>query len=68
VYNRAAVISNNKDANVITIIVYGLGPTNRNTDSEKAAITSFRRVYNHDPVNPLVRNIVRAIAYSGTSR
>ncbi|MDD2680801.1 MAG: hypothetical protein PHE20_01705 [Patescibacteria group bacterium] len=68
VYNRSAVMSNNKDANAITIIAYGLRPTNRNTNSEKAAIISFRYVYAHDPVNPLAWNIVRAIAYSGTSR
>jgi len=68
VYNRAADMSNNKDENAITIIAYGLRPTNRNTDSEKAAIISFRHVYAHDPVNSLAWNIVRAIAYSGTSR
>lgn len=68
VYNRDAVMSNNKDANAITIIAYGLRPTNRNTNSEKAAIKSFRYVYAHDPVNPLAWNIVRAIAYSGASR
>jgi len=61
-------MTNNKDANAITIIAYGLRPTTRNTASEKAAIKSFRYVYAHDPVNPLAWNIVRAISYSGATK
>jgi len=68
VYKREAVMSNNKDENAITIIAYGLRPINRNTASEQAAITTFRSVYDHNPVNPLAWNIVRAIAYSGATR
>ncbi|MFA5131189.1 MAG: hypothetical protein WC467_02080 [Patescibacteria group bacterium] len=68
VYNRAANMSNNKDANAVTIIAYGLRPTSRNTKSEQTAILSFRYVYAHAPINSLAWNIVRAIAYSGAAR
>jgi hypothetical protein len=68
VYARNAVMTNNIDENAIMVIAYGLLPLNRNLNSEKVAIKTFRWVYGHDPVNALAWNIVRAIAYSGAKR
>jgi hypothetical protein len=68
VYLRDANMSNNIDENAIMVIAYGLRPTNRNLNSEKVAIKTFRYVYGHDPVSALAWDIVRAIAYSGAKR
>jgi hypothetical protein len=68
VYKRNAVMTNNIDENAIMVIAYGLLPLNRNLNSERVAIKTFRYVYGHDPVNALAWNIVRAIAYSGATR
>jgi len=68
VYQRAAVISEPPDNAAVSIIAYGLRPTARNLNSEKAAIKTFRAVYGHDPASALAWDIVRAIAYSGAKR
>jgi len=68
VYKRAPNMSNANDNAAVTVIAYGLRPTNRNTNSEKAAIKSFKYVYGHDPINALAWDIVRSIAYSGAKR
>ncbi|MFA6514435.1 MAG: hypothetical protein WCT50_04095 [Patescibacteria group bacterium] len=68
VYARSAVMTNNIDENAIMVIAYGLLPLQRNLNSEKVAIKTFRWVYAHDPVNALAWNIVRSIAYSGAKR
>ncbi len=68
VYARNAVMTNNIDENAIMVIAYGLLPLQRNLNSEKVAIKTFRWVYGHAPVNALAWNIVRAIAYSGATR
>jgi hypothetical protein len=68
VYARDAVMSNNIDENAIMIIAYGLMPLPRNLNNERIAITTFRWVYGHNPVNALAWNIVRAIAYGGAGR
>jgi len=68
VYARNAVMTNNIDQNAIMVIAYGLLPLNRNLNSERVAIKTFRWVYGHDPVNALAWNVVRAIAYSGARR
>ncbi|MBI4779186.1 hypothetical protein HY797_01900 [Candidatus Falkowbacteria bacterium] len=56
------------DNAAVTVIAYGLRPTARNTNSEKAAIKSFKTIYGHAPVSALAWDIVRAIAYSGAKR
>ena len=61
-------MTNNIDENAIMVIAYGLLPLNRNLNSERVAIVTFRHVYGHNPVNALAWNIVRAIAYSGATR
>lgn len=68
VYLRNADMTNNIDENAIMVIAYGLLPLQRNLNSEKVAIKTFRYVYGHDPVNALAWNVVRAIAYSGAKR
>lgn len=68
VYIRDANLEKNIDENAIMVIAYGLLPLNRNLDSERTAINTFKWVYKHNPVNALAWNIVRAIAYSGAKR
>ncbi|MHB8904273.1 MAG: hypothetical protein ACYC40_04200, partial [Patescibacteria group bacterium] len=68
VYKRSPDMKQANDNAAVTIIAYGLRPTARNTNSEKAAIKSFRYIYGHDPINALAWDIVRAIAYSGAKR
>lgn len=68
VYARNANLNNNIDENAIMVIAYGLLPSQRNLNSEKVAIKTFKWVYKHAPVNALAWNIVRAIAYSGATR
>lgn len=68
VYNREANMNNANDNAAVSIIAYGLRPTARNTNSEKAAIKAFKYVYGHNPANSLAWDIVRAIAYSGAKR
>lgn len=68
VYKRAANMAQANDNAAVSIIAYGLRPTARNLNSEKAAIKSFRAIYGHDPISALAWDIVRAIAYSGATR
>lgn len=68
VYLRAANMDNPNDNAAVSVIAYGLRPANRNLNSEKAAIKSFKYVYGHNPVSSLAWDIVRAIAYSGATR
>lgn len=68
VYARNANLSNNIDENAIMVIAYGLLPSQRNLNSEKVAIKTFKWVYGHNPVSALAWNVVRAIAYSGATR
>ncbi len=68
VYQRAPNMSQANDNAAVTVIAYGLRPANRNTNSEKAAIKSFKAIYGHNPVSALAWDIVRAIAYSGATR
>ncbi len=68
VYKRSANMLQANDNAAVTVISYGLRPTNRNLNSEKAAIKSFKAIYGHAPVSALAWDIVRAIAYSGAKR
>lgn len=68
VYNREANMNNGHDNAAVSIIAYGLRPTARNTNSEKAAIKTFKSIYGHNPSSSLAWDIVRAIAYSGATR
>lgn len=68
VYKRSPDMDQPNDNAAVTVIAYGLRPGNRNLNSEKAAIKSFKAVYAHNPVSALAWDIVRAIAYSGATR
>ena len=68
VYKRTANMQQTNDNAAVTVIAYGLRPGNRNLNSERAAIKSFRAIYGHNPVSALAWDIVRAIAYSGAKR
>ena len=68
VYLRSANMDNPNDNAAVSVIAYGLRPSNRNLNSEKTAIKSFKYVYGHNPVSSLAWDIVRAIAYSGATR
>ncbi len=68
VYDRQANLNNNIDKNAIMVVAYGLLPLQRNLNSEKVSIKTFRWVYAHDPINALAWNVVRSVAYSGAKR
>ena len=68
VYKRDADMKNAHDNAAVTVIAYGLRPSARNLNSEKAAIKIFKAIYGHNPVSALAWDIVRAIAYSGAKR
>ncbi|MDO8592341.1 MAG: hypothetical protein Q7R92_01040 [bacterium] len=68
VYKRAPDMKQPNDNAAVTVIAYGLRPANRNLNSEKAAIKSFKAIYKHAPVSALAWDIVRSIAYSGAKR
>ncbi|MBI4812535.1 hypothetical protein HY798_03830 [Candidatus Falkowbacteria bacterium] len=68
VYLKDADMKNAYDNAAVTVMAYGLRPSNRNLNSEKAAIKTFKAIYGHNPVSALAWDIVRAIAYSGAKR
>ena len=69
VYLRAADMDNNPNDNAaVTIIAYGLRPDDRNLDSEKTAIITFKAIYGYNPASATDWDTVRAIAYSGAIR
>ncbi|MBI4812538.1 carboxypeptidase regulatory-like domain-containing protein [Candidatus Falkowbacteria bacterium] len=68
IYKKDADLKNAHDNAAITIIAYGLRPTDRSLNSEKTAIKFFKGIYGHNPVSTLAWDIIRAIAYSGAKR
>jgi hypothetical protein len=68
VYNKNADMKNANDNAAVTVMAYGLRPSDRNLNSEKAGIKIFKAIYGHNPVSALAWDIVRAIAYSGAKR
>jgi hypothetical protein len=68
VYRRSMKENNQNDDSAITIISYGLRPANRNMESEKSAIKTFKDVYGKNPESATDWDLVRAIAYSGCKR
>ncbi len=68
IYKRAPFMYDSNDNAAITIMAYGLRPTNRNMESEEAAIMSFRRIFYEHPNSAADWDIVRAISYSGATR
>lgn len=68
IYKRASVRTNPHDDAAVVVMAYGLRPRQRNLDSEKAAIKSYRAVFGRSPVTATAWDAVRAIAYSGAKR
>ncbi|MCK5416049.1 carboxypeptidase regulatory-like domain-containing protein [Candidatus Parcubacteria bacterium] len=68
IYKRSSDRGNPHDDAAITIISYGLRPSDRNLESEKAGIKSFKAIYGYNPKTATAWDIVRAIAYSGAIR
>jgi len=70
VYKRVPNMNDARDNAAVTIITYGLQPkaSDRNLASEKAAIKSYRAIYQADPKDGEDWDIVRAITYSGAAR
>lgn len=68
VYKRSPNLKQPNDNAAVTVIAYGLRPSVRNTNSEKAAIKSFKYIYGYAPKSAIDWDIVRAIAYSGAKR
>jgi hypothetical protein len=68
VYKRDANMANPNDNAAVTTMAYGLRPLPRNLDSEKAAITIFKKIFGSNPVTAIAWDTARAIAYSGATR
>lgn len=68
IYGREANMDNQNDNAAVTVMAYGLRPANRNLNSEKAAIISFKYFLKRTPTTAVDWDIVRAIAYSGAKR
>ncbi len=68
IYLREANLSNANDNAAVTVMAYGLRPSARNLNSEKAAINSFKFIYKRAPAAAADWDAVRAIAYSGAKR
>ncbi|KKR07605.1 MAG: hypothetical protein UT32_C0009G0066 [Parcubacteria group bacterium GW2011_GWC2_39_14] len=68
IYKRDASMANANDNAAVTVMAYGLRPTARNLNSERAGIRSFKAIYGFNPTTAANWDIVRAIAYSGAKR
>jgi hypothetical protein len=68
VYLRAPDRANAHDDAAVTVMSYGLRPADRNLNSEKSAIKSFKAIYGYNPTTATAWDVVRAIAYSGATR
>ncbi|MBI2459254.1 MAG: DUF5011 domain-containing protein [Parcubacteria group bacterium] len=68
IYLREANLNNEKDKAAVNVMAYGLRPDKRNTNSEKAAINSFKAIFKKAPTLATDWDKVRAIAYSGAKK
>ena len=68
IFNRVPDMTNPKDEREVMIIAYGVNPTGRNLNKEKAAIGIFRSIHGRLPVSAVDWDVVRAIAYSGATK
>ncbi|MFH1661696.1 MAG: hypothetical protein ABIA02_01200 [Candidatus Falkowbacteria bacterium] len=68
IYKRNPGMKNQNDNAAVTIMSYGLRPSDRNLESEKAGIRIFKTIYKYNPSSAVDWDIVRAIAYSGATR
>ena len=70
IYKKIPDMSDAHDDAAITVMAYGLRQRaeNRNLDSERNGIKTFKNIYGHNPSNTEEWNILQAITYSGSSR
>ncbi len=70
IYKRSANMENPHDDAAITVMAYGLRQKaeNRNLNSERVGITTFKHIYGHNPQTTEEWNIMQAITYSGATR
>lgn len=70
IYKRIADMDYYKDNAAITVMAYGLRQRaeNRNLNSEKNGIKTFKDIYGKNPATTDEWNIMQAITYSGASR
>ena len=70
IYKRIADMSDPKDNAAITVMAYGLRQKaeNRNLESEKRGIVTFKNIYGYNPSSTQDWNTMQAITYSGASR
>jgi hypothetical protein len=61
-------MDNANDNAAVTVIAYGLRPSDRKTESEESAIVIFKNIYDYNPTSALDWDVVRAVAYSGAIR
>lgn len=70
IYKRIADLNEPYDDAAITVMAYGLRQKaeNRNLDSERSGIGTFRDIYGYHPNSTEDWNIMQAITYSGAAR
>jgi hypothetical protein len=70
IYKRVPDMSDPQDNAAITVMTYGLRQKaeNRNLNSEKAGIETFKYIFGHTPGSTEGWNIMQAITYSGSAR
>ncbi len=70
IYKRIPDMNNANDNAAVTVMAYGLRQKaeNRNLNSEKSGIKTFKEIYGHNPSTTEDWNIMQAITYSGSSR
>ena len=70
IYKRIADMNDASDNAAVTVMAYGLRQKaeNRNLNSEKTGINTFRNIYGYNPDSTEDWNIMQAITYSGATR
>ncbi|MFH1564959.1 MAG: putative Ig domain-containing protein [bacterium] len=68
IYKKEANMANPNDNAAVTVIAYGLRPSDRNLGNEKIAANFFKAIFKYNPASATDWDIVRAIAYSGATR
>lgn len=70
IYKRVADLSDANDTAAIQVMAYGLRQQakNRNLNSEKLGIKTFKNIYGYNPKTTEDWNIMQAITYSGATR